>query len=98
MATENTTPKLYSTKPKKSKLKKSIPIPVATPVNSAIYPPPPRPPPPPSPPPLQDFARRFKFVWPVLLTVNLAIGGYLFLRTNKKTKIEEDGEVAATAR
>ncbi|XP_010480034.1 PREDICTED: uncharacterized protein LOC104758788 [Camelina sativa] len=41
-------------------------------------------PPPPPPLPKESFARRYKYVWPVLLTVNLAIGGYLFFRTKKK--------------
>ncbi|GAB4842471.1 hypothetical protein Ancab_012445 [Ancistrocladus abbreviatus] len=26
-------------------------------------------------PPKESFARRYKFVWPLLLTVNLAVGG-----------------------
>uniref|UniRef100_A0A1J3DTR2 Protein STU1 n=1 Tax=Noccaea caerulescens TaxID=107243 RepID=A0A1J3DTR2_NOCCA len=40
--------------------------------------------PPPPPSPKESFARRYKFVWPLLLTVNLAVGGYLFFRTKKK--------------
>ncbi|AEE33195.1 hypothetical protein ISN45_At01g047200 [Arabidopsis thaliana x Arabidopsis arenosa] len=39
---------------------------------------------PPPPPPKESFARRYKYVWPLLLTVNLAVGGYLFFRTKKK--------------
>ncbi|KAK1258286.1 hypothetical protein QJS04_geneDACA017254 [Acorus gramineus] len=47
----------------------------------------------PPPPPKESFARRFKFVWPVLLTVNLAIGAYLFLRTrNKDSGVEDSGK------
>lgn len=34
------------------------------------------PPPPPPPPPKESFARRYKFMWPLLLTVNLAVGGH----------------------
>eukprot|EP00262_Sarcandra_glabra_P013962 TRINITY_DN3977_c0_g1_i2.p1 TRINITY_DN3977_c0_g1~~TRINITY_DN3977_c0_g1_i2.p1 ORF type:complete len:146 (-),score=45.68 TRINITY_DN3977_c0_g1_i2:3-440(-) len=52
-------------------------------------------PPPPPPPPKESFARRYKFVWPVLLTVNLALGAYLFMRTRKKGPIAEGSEVAA---
>ncbi|CAG7896430.1 unnamed protein product [Brassica rapa] len=44
--------------------------------------------PPPPPPPKESFARRYKYMWPLLLTVNLAVGGYLFFRTKKKD-IEE---------
>ncbi|KAF5751592.1 protein STU1-like [Tripterygium wilfordii] len=35
-------------------------------------------------PPKQSFARHYKFHWPILLTVNIAVGGYLFTRTKKK--------------
>jgi hypothetical protein len=31
--------------------------------------------PPPQPPPKESFARRYKFLWPMLLAVNLAVGG-----------------------
>ncbi|CAF2212020.1 unnamed protein product [Brassica napus] len=52
--------------------------------------------PPPPPPPKESFARRYKYMWPLLLTVNLAVGGYLFFRTKKKD-IEEPAseEIAA---
>ncbi|XP_010501123.1 PREDICTED: uncharacterized protein LOC104778381 [Camelina sativa] len=53
------------------------------------------PPPPPPPLPKESFARRYKYVWPVLLTVNLAIGGYLFLRTKKKDIDPVNEETAA---
>ncbi|XP_059645631.1 uncharacterized protein LOC132287137 [Cornus florida] len=49
------------------------------------------PPPPPPPPPKESFARRYKFIWPLLLTVNLAVGAYVFTRTKKKDTGE--GEV-----
>ncbi|KFK38697.1 hypothetical protein AALP_AA3G148300 [Arabis alpina] len=47
------------------------------------------------PPPKESFARRYKYVWPVLLTVNLAIGGYLFIRTKKKDIEPAHEEMAA---
>ncbi|KAF3793305.1 hypothetical protein EJ110_NYTH09693 [Nymphaea thermarum] len=55
---------------------------------------PPRPPETPPPPssaqvPKETAARRYKFVWPVLLAVNVAIGAYLFLNANKKDEKEE---------
>ncbi|KDP40787.1 hypothetical protein JCGZ_24786 [Jatropha curcas] len=48
---------------------------------------------PPSPqPPKESFARRYKFLWPLILTVNLTVGAYLFMRTKKKdTGLEEVG-------
>ncbi|PIA64375.1 hypothetical protein AQUCO_00100094v1 [Aquilegia coerulea] len=98
-------PKLYTNKPKKSqqqKQGKEFSTPAAPNPNHMDLPPPsssggggvPTPLPPPS---KESFARRYKFVWPVLLTVNLAIGGYLFLRTNKKNNGLEDGEAAPDA-
>ncbi|KAF5744807.1 protein STU1-like [Tripterygium wilfordii] len=49
-------------------------------------------PPPPPQPPKESFARRYKFLWPILLTVNIAVGGYLFMRTKKKdtSSVEEE--------
>ncbi|KAI3803369.1 hypothetical protein L1987_31520 [Smallanthus sonchifolius] len=44
----------------------------------------------PPPPPKESFARRYKFLWPLLLAVNFSIGAYLFLRTKKKENIEEN--------
>lgn len=46
----------------------------------ATQPPSSQPPPPVPPQPSKEsFARRYKFLWPMLLTVNLAVGGiYLF--------------------
>ncbi|KAJ4835853.1 hypothetical protein Tsubulata_030110, partial [Turnera subulata] len=55
----------------------------------------PPPPPPPPQPPKESFARRYKFLWPLLLTVNLAVGAYLFMRTNKKDTDSEE-EAAST--
>lgn len=31
---------------------------------------------PPPQPPKESFARRYKFLWPLLLTANLAVGGH----------------------
>ncbi|KAK7854691.1 hypothetical protein CFP56_031049 [Quercus suber] len=46
---------------------------------------------PPQPPPKESFARRYKFLWPMLMAVNLAIGAYLFVETKKKDEhIEEE--------
>ncbi|KAK9078353.1 hypothetical protein SSX86_002410 [Deinandra increscens subsp. villosa] len=41
-------------------------------------------------PPKESFARRYKFLWPLLLAVNFSIGAYLFMRTKKKENIEEN--------
>ncbi|KAI3879856.1 hypothetical protein MKW92_043038 [Papaver armeniacum] len=103
-------PKLYSNKPKKSQLKKTM---SSSPTGG-----PNPPPPPPSaaaggattpttastsgsysgfPPHKESFARRYKFVWPILLTVNLGIGAYLFARSGQKKRlVAEDDEVAAS--
>ncbi|OWM72559.1 hypothetical protein CDL15_Pgr005028 [Punica granatum] len=59
-----------------------------------VPPPPPPQPRPPPPPPRESFARRYKFLWPLLLTVNLAFGAYLFIRTKKKDTSIEEEEVA----
>ncbi|CAN1218089.1 hypothetical protein LINPERPRIM_LOCUS1226 [Linum perenne] len=48
-------------------------------------------PPPPPQPPKESFARRYKFMWPLLLAVNFTVGAYLFTRTKKKD-IEVVGE------
>ncbi|KAH9611274.1 hypothetical protein KSS87_008947 [Heliosperma pusillum] len=41
--------------------------------------------------PKESFAKRYKYLWPLLLTVNLAVGAYLFMRTKKKdAPIEEE--------
>ncbi|KAI3832439.1 hypothetical protein MKX03_020673 [Papaver bracteatum] len=102
-------PKLYSNKPKKSQLKKTM---SSSPTGGPN--PPPRPPPSAAaggattastsgsysgfPPHKESFARRYKFVWPILLTVNLGIGAYLFARSGQKKKLAaEDDEVAASA-
>ncbi|XVE72373.1 hypothetical protein DITRI_Ditri11bG0034300 [Diplodiscus trichospermus] len=42
-------------------------------------------------PPKESFARRYKFLWPLLLAVNFTVGAYLFMRTKKKdTGITEE--------
>lgn len=35
-----------------------------------------QPPPPPPQPPKESFARRYKFLWPLLLAVNFTVGGH----------------------
>ncbi|KAG2328113.1 hypothetical protein Bca4012_037151 [Brassica carinata] len=49
----------------------------------------------PPPPPQPSKARRYKYVWPLLLTVNLAVGGYLFLRTKRKDIDPTSEEISA---
>ncbi|XWS18881.1 hypothetical protein CRYUN_Cryun32bG0082800 [Craigia yunnanensis] len=54
-------------------------------------------PPPPPQPPKDSFARRYKFLWPLLLAVNFTVGAYLFTRTKKKdTSITEARDVGST--
>ncbi|KAI3409261.1 uncharacterized protein J3R85_019566 [Psidium guajava] len=96
-------PKLYTNKPKKAQLKQSgkeSTSPPSAAAQSYTMGSQPQPQPPPAPPPPKEsFARRYKFLWPLLLTVNLAIGGYLFMRTNKKDKTiteEEDSKAASS--
>ncbi|XP_057978437.1 uncharacterized protein LOC131164911 [Malania oleifera] len=106
----NEGPKLYANKPKKAQLQqqqkkgKDYPPSPQPPASSssaaasassssmgAQRPPPQS--------PKESFARRYKFIWPLLLTVNLAVGAYLFMRTKKKdTGIEEEAvaDVPAT--
>ncbi|KAL7162613.1 hypothetical protein ACSBR2_042990 [Camellia fascicularis] len=85
-------PKLYANKPKKAQLKQSSPPPPPQSSSSMATQPPSKPPPPPQPP-KESFARRYKFVWPLLLAVNIAVGAYLFMRTKKKDTGIEEGEV-----
>ncbi|KAJ7963166.1 WAS/WASL-interacting family protein [Quillaja saponaria] len=78
-------PKLFTNKPKKIKQGKEFSSPSSASVmgsqSSTLRPQPPK----------ESFARRYRFVWPVFLTVNFAIGAYLFMRTKKKdTDIEEE--------
>ncbi|KAG7025859.1 hypothetical protein SDJN02_12357, partial [Cucurbita argyrosperma subsp. argyrosperma] len=52
---------------------------------------------PPLPPPTKEpFARRYKFIWPMLLTVNLGVGAYLFMRTKKQDEHDVAEEEAAS--
>ncbi|XP_045787851.1 uncharacterized protein LOC123883165 [Trifolium pratense] len=84
-------PKLYSHKPKKAQLKQFRGQPPLMGTQTA----PPPPPPPPPPQPKEPFIRRYKFLWPMLLAVNLGLGVYLFTRTNtKKTDTEEEEKEA----
>ncbi|KAJ0745063.1 hypothetical protein HanPI659440_Chr10g0394671 [Helianthus annuus] len=101
----NETPKLYVHKPKKAQLKKHLqqqsrsspsPSPSPAPVtasssssmasqstasSSSRVPP---------TPPKESLARRYKFLWPLLLAVNFSVGAYLFMRTKKKESMEEE--------
>ncbi|XP_034695250.1 uncharacterized protein LOC117921481 [Vitis riparia] len=89
-------PKLYTNRPKKAQVKQFLQqqqmkgtglSASSSPMGAQSSPPPP-------PQPKESFVRRYKFMWPLLLTVNLAVGAYIFMRTRKKdTGIEE--EVAA---
>lgn len=90
-SSDNTTagPKLFTNKPKKAQLKQAQQTMATTsaPPSSkipSITPPP--------PPPKESFARRYRFLWPLLITVNLAVGAYIFTRTKKKGVIEEEAE------
>uniref|UniRef100_A0A7N0UXT3 Uncharacterized protein n=1 Tax=Kalanchoe fedtschenkoi TaxID=63787 RepID=A0A7N0UXT3_KALFE len=99
-------PKLFTHKPKKAQIKQSQGN-VAkdiNPTSASVLPPPPPPPPSSSTPPpshlvKESFARRYKFLWPLLLTVNLSVGAYIFMRTKKKNTSgeEETTSVAASA-
>lgn len=98
---EEEPPKLYANKPKKAQVKQfqeqhkvrdassSSPAPpassnMASPSSSPSAPQPPK----------ESFARRYKFLWPMLLTVNLAVGAYLFMRTKKQDEHVADEEAA----
>ncbi|PQM33382.1 uncharacterized protein Pyn_05463 [Prunus yedoensis var. nudiflora] len=87
-------PKLFTNKPKKAQLKQfqdqhkgkdfSSPPPSSSTMTTQSPSPPPQ-------PPKESFARRYKFLWPLLLTVNLGVGAYLFMRTKKKdTDVEKE--------
>ncbi|XP_050382151.1 uncharacterized protein LOC126799078 [Argentina anserina] len=84
-------PKLYNNKPKKAHLKQFQDQQIfasASPTMSSSHssaPPPPK-------LPKESFARRYKFLWPMLLAVNFGVGAYLFMRTKKKgtTPITEE--------
>ncbi|KAF8393530.1 hypothetical protein HHK36_021774 [Tetracentron sinense] len=82
---------VYTTNPKKSQLKqqqKASDFSRPPSMEAPSSPPPPQ-------PPKDSFARRYKFFWPLLLTVNLALGAYLFVREKKKDTGVKDGEAAA---
>ncbi|KAK1358384.1 Beta-mannosyltransferase [Heracleum sosnowskyi] len=86
-------PKLFTNKPKKAQLKQAQQAMGTTSAPPSSKVPPITPPPP--PPPKESFARRYKFLWPLLITVNLAVGAYIFTRTSKKGAIEEEEEPTA---
>ncbi|XP_076881212.1 uncharacterized protein LOC143529272 [Bidens hawaiensis] len=104
------TPKLYVHKPKKAQLKKHLqqqqqsraspspsPAPVSssssmtnqsTTTTSSSSPP---------TPPKESFARRYRFLWPLLLAVNFSVGAYLFMRTKKEGMEENVTAVTSTS-
>ncbi|KAK8992689.1 hypothetical protein V6N11_048761 [Hibiscus sabdariffa] len=91
-------PKLYDHKPKKTQLKqfqqqqKGKEFASTSSGAAASYTMAQPSPPPPPQPPRESFARRYKFLWPLLLAVNFTVGAYLFTRTKKKdTSITEEG-------
>ncbi|MED6194726.1 hypothetical protein PIB30_031141 [Stylosanthes scabra] len=86
MSEGDQTPKLFTNKPKKDQIKrhqKTAPMGTQTPGAAAA-------PPPPPPPPKESFFRRHKFLLPVLLAVNLAIGVAYFRTKKKDTSVEEE--------
>ncbi|KAI3455548.1 hypothetical protein Pfo_012211 [Paulownia fortunei] len=87
-------PKLFTNKPKKSKLKASTPITMASASSTgAAAPPPPPPPPPPPQPQKESFVRRYRFLWPLLLVVNFTLGAYVLMRTSTKNKGTSEEEI-----
>ncbi|KAG9132042.1 hypothetical protein Leryth_017824 [Lithospermum erythrorhizon] len=87
-------PKLLVNKPKKSQLKKveqpcSTPSSASTATALAA---------PPAQVPKESLARRYKFLWPLLLAVNFSVGAYLFMRTKKKdVEIDEEKKDVSTS-
>ncbi|KAL4625771.1 hypothetical protein ACB092_05G048300 [Castanea dentata] len=87
-------PKLYTNKPKNAQLKQfqehqtktqRVSSPSAMVTHESLAQPP-------QPPPKESFAQRYKFLYPMLVAVNLAVGAYLFVWTKKKDEhIEEEG-------
>ncbi|KAL1340687.1 hypothetical protein HN51_027160 [Arachis hypogaea] len=92
MSEGDQTPKLFTNKPRKEQIKrhqKQAPMGTQTAAAAATAPPPP------PPPPKESFFRRHKFLLPVLLAVNLAIG-VMYFRTNKKdTGVEEEEDASS---
>ncbi|KAH6830769.1 hypothetical protein C2S53_014927 [Perilla frutescens var. hirtella] len=74
-------PKLFASKPKKSKLKASS--------TGAMAPPPP---PPPLPPyPKVSFRSRYRVLVPLVLALNFSIGAYVLVKTTfKDERISEE--------
>nr|GLL23432.1 uncharacterized protein LOC109187603 [Ipomoea trifida] len=90
--------KLYMNKPKKSQLKQkasstqtpssSSSSSMASSTSTAATKPAP-----PAPPAKEPFLRRYRFMLPMLLAVNLSIGAYLYMRTKNKDPVIEMEEV-----
>ncbi|CAN6457166.1 unnamed protein product [Victoria cruziana] len=92
-------PRLYVHKPRKGQIKPNHEV------GRSVSQPPVNPPRPEAPPrtktsattstaaasaPKETFARRYKFVWPVILMVNLAVGVSIFFRTRKTDYYEAE--------
>ncbi|CAK8560303.1 unnamed protein product [Lathyrus sativus] len=92
-AGNGSSPKLYAHKPRKAQLKqfrgqqkpKEFSSPPVMGAQTATL-----------PPPKESFIRRYRFLWPMLLAVNLGVGVYLFARTSTKKKdaVEEEKDAA----
>ncbi|KAF5466459.1 hypothetical protein F2P56_016382 [Juglans regia] len=96
-------PKLYANKPKKAQAKQfqeqqqkahefSSPSSSSSSMGpQSSVPPPQR--------PKESLARRYKFLWPTLLAVNLAVGAYVFMSTKKKdTGVVEEVAIPASTK
>ncbi|CAM8894284.1 unnamed protein product [Rhodiola kirilowii] len=96
--TENGAPKLLIRKPKKALVKqlKGNSTKDFSPQQASAPPPPSSSARPPSAPVKESFFKRYKYLWPLLLTVNLAYGGYLYMRIKKQNASGEE-ETALTA-
>ncbi|KAK4267325.1 hypothetical protein QN277_024119 [Acacia crassicarpa] len=100
MSEEGEAPKLYTNKPRKEQLKqardqqkeKAFSSPMSSSSSSTMGTQQQQPPP---PPPKESFLRRYRFVVPMVLAINLAIGAYLFARTKKKDIPVEEEQHAA---
>ncbi|CAH9145633.1 unnamed protein product [Cuscuta epithymum] len=87
--TEEDTPKLYMDKPNKAQRKRKASFTMAPSLSTAS-----RPPPSTNRPLKEPFARRYKFLWPMLLAVNFSIGACLLLMPKKREGVLENLEAS----
>ncbi|CAH9076873.1 unnamed protein product [Cuscuta europaea] len=87
--TEEDTPKLYMDKPNKAQQKRKAPLSMAPSMSTVS-----RPPPSTYRPLKESFARRYKFLWPMLLAVNFSIGACLLLMPKKREGVIENIEAS----